>query len=220
MKIIPVLDLQNGQAVAAVGGKRHLYQPLKSVFHNSPDPFSLITSIIQVTGIDTFYIADLDAITGVGSNNGLLARIIENTSAKLWLDCGAIRASDLKSDERIKTIAATETFRDWTVVDDLSESIVSIDTKDGRLISADPCLTTRSALELSRAVDAETFIHLRLDTVGGGVFDPVGLIEPDEGETWLVGGSVTTQEDIKILKQYGYIGALVGTAFHSGKLVV
>ena len=170
------------------------------------------------TGLSTIYIADLDAITGVGSNQTVIDEIISNTPANLWLDCGAVRVDDLKGNDRVQIIAASETFLDWTVVDDLSESIVSIDTKGDKLISADPCMTIRSALELSRMVDAQKFIHLRLDAVGGGGFDPDGLLEPEEGECWFAGGGVTTTDDLKILEEYGYSGALVGTAFHSGKL--
>ena len=220
MIVIPVLDLQNGLAVAAMGGERKKSQPLKSIFDPSPDPVALVQSIIKHTGLQTFYIADLNAITGNGSNQHVINEIINRTSANLWLDRGVVIAAELKSNNRITTIAATETFKDWTTVKNLSKEIVSIDIKNGKLISTESHLTIDSVLKVSRQAGAKKFLHLRLDAVGGKRFNPKGLIKPIKGEDWYSGGGVASQSDLKILDQSGYLGALVGSSFHSGELTI
>ena len=64
MRIIPVLDLQGGQAVHAIAGDRAHYRPIQSVLHEGPDPIGLARAYRDSLGLRDLYLADLDAIAG------------------------------------------------------------------------------------------------------------------------------------------------------------
>ena len=63
-QVIPVIDLLNGRAVHAVGGRRAHYQPIQSILHASSDPIPLARALRDSLGLQTLYLADLDAIGG------------------------------------------------------------------------------------------------------------------------------------------------------------
>ena len=69
MRLIPVIDLLDGQAVHAVIGKREHYRPVKSVLCDTPDPFEVATAFRDRLGLNEIYIADLDAIQGARQVN-------------------------------------------------------------------------------------------------------------------------------------------------------
>ena len=63
MKVIPVMDLLNGEVVQGKGGRRNEYQPFSdSIISNNPEPISVAKSFNEKLGLDWFYIADLDRI--------------------------------------------------------------------------------------------------------------------------------------------------------------
>ena len=86
-QVIPVIDLLNGQAVHAVGGQRAYYQRIESVLHDSCDPIRLATAIRDELGLETLYIADLDAIEGGAPSIEIHRKIIASRS-HLWIDAG------------------------------------------------------------------------------------------------------------------------------------
>ena len=63
-RVIPVLDVKNGQAVHAVGGIRSHYRPLQSLLHPSCEPLELARAYRDLLGLRELYLADLDAISG------------------------------------------------------------------------------------------------------------------------------------------------------------
>ncbi|HEV3440051.1 MAG TPA: HisA/HisF-related TIM barrel protein [Gemmata sp.] len=73
-RLIPVLDVMNGQVVRAVGGRRHGYRPLTSKLVQSTDPETVAMSLLDATGARELYVADLDAL---GSFQGLTPLAID-----------------------------------------------------------------------------------------------------------------------------------------------
>src|SRR5262245_63411726 len=70
--VIPALDLMDGNVVHAKAGPRAEYRPLASPFGQAGDPGAVARGLLAATGSSVLYIADLDAITGSGSNFGLV----------------------------------------------------------------------------------------------------------------------------------------------------
>src|SRR5258708_15280562 len=66
MRIIPVLDVMNGLAVRAVGGRRSEYRPLVSRLCASAEPLKVAHAFRRL-GHAELYLADLDAIGGGGT---------------------------------------------------------------------------------------------------------------------------------------------------------
>src|SRR5688572_18574193 len=87
MRVIPVIDLMNGQVVRGIGGKRSEYQPIKSQIATDAQPATVARAFVEHFGFDTAYVADLDAIQGRPPN--LIAwKEIHAAGLKLWLDAG------------------------------------------------------------------------------------------------------------------------------------
>ena len=106
MHIIPVIDFKDGQAVHAVRGDRQHYQPIH--LHSRLTACSSIDAVmsgfLNLYPFRTFYIADLNAITGQGEHNALIADLLaRHADIEFWIDNGS-RLADYNP-IRQKTIA-------------------------------------------------------------------------------------------------------------------
>src|SRR5262245_10622635 len=86
-RVVPVLDLKEGRAVHAVGGRRQHYQPLRSILHTNSRPIPLARAIRDLLGLETLYLADLDAIAGRPANLVLYQELVA-LGLHLWVDAG------------------------------------------------------------------------------------------------------------------------------------
>ena len=68
-RLVGVIDLMGGVAVRAVGGRRDEYRPVVGRLCDSPDPLEIANAYRESYGIDTLYVADLDAILGRPPNS-------------------------------------------------------------------------------------------------------------------------------------------------------
>ncbi|MEM4733246.1 MAG: HisA/HisF-related TIM barrel protein, partial [Candidatus Bathyarchaeia archaeon] len=112
VKVIPVIDILNGQVVHAVRGKRKEYQPLRSRICHSTNPLD-VAATFKAIGFNELYIADLDAITGTKNNLTALKEIADNTGLKLMVDAGVDnleKAKLLLENHISKIIIGTETL--------------------------------------------------------------------------------------------------------------
>ncbi len=64
MRIVPAIDIQQGEVVRAVAGERLAYLPLKSKLAQSTCPEDIGRELIKQYGLSLVYLADLDAISG------------------------------------------------------------------------------------------------------------------------------------------------------------
>jgi HisA/HisF family protein len=237
MRVVGVIDLKGGTAVHAVRGERERYRPVRSVIGGDDgDALALARGFRDALGIEESYVADLDAIVGgsdraaAGDHTALLralagearlmvdAGVSEPAAARALLDLGARRV-----------IVGTETLAGAAALDrllaDLPDGavILSVDLREGRVLSPDPQLAGRSApdaLAQLRRPGLREAIVLDLARVGSGEGPDVGLIAelhaafPDLD--LLAGGGVRDVDDLRALDAAGAAGALVATALHRG----
>ena len=146
------------------------------------------------------------------------AGVSEPARARALLDLGAHRV-----------IVGTETLTGPDALDRLLAElpdgavVLSVDLRDGRVLSPDPQLAGLPALDavarLHRAGLREAIV-LDLARVGSGAGPDVALIAelhaafPDL--ELLAGGGVRDVDDLRALDAAGAAGALVATALHSG----
>src|SRR5262245_11725675 len=88
MLILPVLDVMRGQVVRAVGGRRWEYRPLISQLTGSTDPIEVATAIRDQFGWTQFYVADLDAVTGISRPAFGLYQQLDAANYQVWVDAG------------------------------------------------------------------------------------------------------------------------------------
>jgi phosphoribosylformimino-5-aminoimidazole carboxamide ribotide isomerase len=219
MQIIPVIDIMDGKAVSGKSGEREKYTDLKTVFaESSDDPIEIAENIPS----KRLYVADLDGITKGMPNFDLLKRLSE--IKRLMVDIGIRDYTDLEkiSQLNVDIIIGTETLEGIETLEKAIKKfnkkiIVSIDVKNGKVISQFLPKNPKSAFEFLKDKNVKRFIFLDLSSVGtlsGFKLAFLGDLELKEVEVYVGGG--VKNEDIKKLKKIGVSGALVGTALHRG----
>jgi phosphoribosylformimino-5-aminoimidazole carboxamide ribotide isomerase len=228
VRVVPVIDLKAGTAVHAVRGERERYRPVHSVVAGDDgDPLTLARAFRSELGLDELYVADLDAITGAGGNDSVIAALAQEM--RVMVDAGVSepqRAQAMLDLGAHRVVVGTETLPGPAALDallPLGRVVLSVDLRDGHLLSPDPRLAGLPALDaverLHRAELAEAIV-LDLARVGSGAGLDVELIAalhtafPDL--QLLAGGGVRDAADLHALADAGAAGALVATALHTG----
>ena len=77
IEIILAIDLKKGSVVKAFAGFRLNYNPLKIGNFDLSDPIILIQKTLEKFKLNKIYIADLDAINNLNTNNLLIFKILK-----------------------------------------------------------------------------------------------------------------------------------------------
>ena len=210
-------------------GERERYRAVRSVLTgHDGDPLALARAFRSELELDELYVADLDAITGDGDNGETIAALARQ--ARVLVDAGVGepgRARRLLALAGHRVIAGTETLPGADALDRLLEAIpgivLSVDLRDGRVLSPDPRLAGLPALDgvarLARTGLREAIV-LDLARVGSGAGPDVELIAELHAAfgdlELLAGGGVRDVADLRALRDAGAAGALVATALHTG----
>ncbi|AVB76526.1 HisA/HisF family protein [Methanococcus maripaludis] len=211
MEIIPVIDLMNGLAVSGKSGNRKEYVPIKSVLCDSSDPHDVIKKYNE-NGAKKVYIADLNSIMGTGNN----FEIVKSLDIFKIVDFGVTDKKDLENVKKCvnMTILGTETLNDISILKE-GNIILSLDFKDGKLLNYD-------LDDILSKVDKKTpLIILDISSVGTQKGINVELIKDILKKTdnpIYIGGGIKSEDDLKISKELGISGVLIGTTIHNGKL--
>lgn len=239
MQIIPVIDLLNGQAVHARRGERGSYQPVRSVLTPlAADPVELARAYRNKLGLETMYVADLDAILNGQPNWETYAQLARE-GFRVWLDAGTQSAR--------RAVGLVESGVDTVVLgleslsgpDQLAEIVhksylnrgrfmLSVDSRDSRLIFPQEHdwpvdMAPRDLVRQAWSLGLSRFLLLDLARVGSGRgaggTELVGQIQAawPGSQLWL-GGGVRGHDDLAFLKTLGVAGVLVATALHEGHL--
>jgi HisA/HisF family protein len=231
MRIIPVLDLKGGIVVHARRGQRAEYAPLRSPLVEGCDPVAVARALCAVCRTRSLYVADLDALAGEQVNAADLARL--TSAAEPWVDAGATtpeRAAALQRAGVARNVVGTESIGPETLTGGLlavpaPPLVLSVDLREGRLISPDPELAGRepaAAAPLAEALGVRELLVIDLARVGSGSGPPLDavaqLAAALSGVAIYAGGGVRNGEDLRALESAGAAGALVATAVHEGRL--
>ncbi|AKB86209.1 Phosphoribosylformimino-5-aminoimidazole carboxamide ribotide isomerase related protein [Methanococcoides methylutens MM1] len=178
------------------------------------------------------YIADLNRLQGQGSP-GINFDVIRGVSAQAetMLDAGISSFEEVRSVIELAAhpVLGTETASLDTISKIASEYPsrvnVSIDKKDGSILSSDPSMPADpfEIVEVLNGLDINDVIFLDMDMVGTSAgFDAqfLSLIADVCEHDVLLGGGVRGSEDIRQLEDIGIKGALVATALHNGSIPV
>jgi phosphoribosylformimino-5-aminoimidazole carboxamide ribotide isomerase len=232
MRIIPVLDLMEGLVVHAIKGERERYEPVKSILAGSAEPLEVARCLQTETKCRTFYIADLDAIQGIGHNREAIGEIASQLDAELWVDAGV---ADAGSANRLVeagadvVIIGSETLSDLLQLRFICDSvpmekfIFSLDMAKGRVLSRTAALkgiSPSQALACLTSEGLDRFILLTLDAVGAGGGPDLPLLQDAKRDyphhSFIAGGGVKTPDHLQALSDTGADGVLVATSLHKG----
>jgi phosphoribosylformimino-5-aminoimidazole carboxamide ribotide isomerase len=232
MRVVGVIDLKDGTAVHAVRGERERYRPVHSVIGGDDgDALALVRGFRDALGIDDVYIADLDAIVGGSERHAALLRALAG-EARVMVDAGVSEPAAARALLDLgarRVIVGTETLPGSDALDRLLAElpdgalILSVDLRDGRVLSPDAQLAGLSALDaLAHLRDPRLreAIVLDLARVGSGAGLDVALIAELHAAfpelALLAGGGVRDVDDLQALDAAGAAGGLVATALHRG----
>ena len=136
MKIIPAIDLMDGQVVRLYKGD----PKQKTVYSN--DPLS-VAKKWQDAGADMLHIVDLDATIGTGSNLDLIEKITKELSIPVEV-AGGLRSEEI-IDRAIsfssRVVLGTLAFKDKELLQriakkyDYSKIVISVDHIDGFIVT-------------------------------------------------------------------------------------
>ena len=225
MQIIPVIDLKGGEVVLAKRGERQSYRPVCSPLCDSSAPESVVRAFRSLHHFPRLYIADLDAISGVGDNLAVVERLKWGfPDLALWVDNG---------------LSDTESVLGW------------VDRGLGALVLGSESQTGPETLEALRESATEGRIVLSLDFRGDAFQGPPEILReaelwpadilvmtlarvgsalgPDEARLAAIqrragerhvfaAGGVRGLEDLRRLEAMGVAGALIASALHDGRL--
>lgn len=231
MRIVPVLDLKGGIVVHARGGQRAKYAPLRTPLVEGCEPVPVARALCAVCRTDDLYVADLDALRGEAVDEPMLAALAR--VAQPWVDAGATtpeRAAALARAGVARNVVGTESLepgaRAARLLSEPSPPLVlSVDVREGKLISRDPELAGReaaAAVPLAKMLGVRELLVTDLARVGGGSGPSLAAVAQVAaalpGVAIYAAGGVRDDEDLRALESAGATGALVATALHERRL--
>jgi phosphoribosylformimino-5-aminoimidazole carboxamide ribotide isomerase len=240
MRVIPVIDLMNGQVVRGIAGRRAEYRPIQSSIAADARPATVAQAFVEQFGFETVYVADLDAIQG-GSRNIEAYEAIKDAGLKLWLDAGVgdptvySDLGDLLFSRSIEgaIVIALECLQDpyddrwWDNAPGAQfRALFSLDLKDRVPTHHVAEWKGMSAAEIGRAIYGLCFrdiIVLDLADVGMSQGSRTlklcrQLVDELDQVRIIAGGGVRGVRDLEALASAGCDAALVASALHDGRL--
>jgi len=234
MRLIPVIDLLDGQVVHAIRGERKDYRPVESVLCDKPDPITLARVFRDSMGLNEIYIADLNAIQGSGDHYGQITALARSEKTNIMLDAGISSSKNVHARLHLgirkavigaETLDRLATLREIPARTNSDHVVFSLDLRAGKILSNCPAFASLSpleALEHLQSAGWKEVILLDLGRVGsgGGVdcafVNEVRTKHPDL--SLLVGGGISSPEQLLELKSLGVAGVLTATALHRGTI--
>ncbi len=230
-RLIPVIDLKNGQVVHGKKGQRDHYQPIVSKIVSSSDPINVAKAFWDL-GLKELYIADIDALQGKRDNLSVIKDILARQKNQILLDIGITSLSRLNSLVNLnipKIILALETLPSEELVQKAIEIagnkiIISLDMRDEKILTQCASLKGLDLIDIASIfydMGVSEMIVLDLASVGsseGVPFETALALKEEIDITVLTGGGVRSLEDVMLLQDLGLDGCLVATALHEGAI--
>jgi phosphoribosylformimino-5-aminoimidazole carboxamide ribotide isomerase len=246
MRVIPVIDLMNGQVVRGIGGRRSEYRPIHSQLAAGASPATIARAFVEHFGFDTAYVADLDAIQASGGRkssgdvpfNPDAWRAIQSAGLSLWLDAGVgtLAATKFILNEADslglapRLIIGLESLQSPDELAEIcthtADPIFSLDLKNGQPLHQVTNRNDWSPLEIAKAAfDSGIRDLIVLDLADVGASGGTRTLElcneirdACDFREIIAGGGIRGIEDLTTLANAGCTAALVASALHDGHL--
>ncbi|MDP6459318.1 MAG: HisA/HisF-related TIM barrel protein [Candidatus Hydrothermarchaeota archaeon] len=222
MEIIPVLDIQRGQAVSGKSGERCKYTPLKTVYSNSSNPLAIAENLPW----ETLYVADLDGIMYDNPDFDLLEKLCMRKKTMVDAGLGSYAGVHRLATLDCELITGTETLEGLNVIKKAigeygNRVWVSLDIKNDKVLSKFLPSDALEAVKTLSATGVMKIIILNISAVGtlrGLDYALVKALTQNFPDVEFIIGGGIRKEDVKKLEKIGVEAVLVGTALHSGLL--
>jgi phosphoribosylformimino-5-aminoimidazole carboxamide ribotide isomerase len=232
MRVVAVLDLQDGQVVRGVGGRRQDYRPIVSRLTSGASPVDVARGLRDHLGLQELYLADLDAISGARPALETISAL-QHEGFQLWVDVGLRKAADahcLIQAGVATVVAGLETLSGpdelAALAAELGNRLVfSLDLRNGKPLG-DRWRWESDAWSIARQALAQGVRRLLvLDLARVGLGAGIGteelcarLAAVHPGLDLSAGGGVRGRDELERLQTAGVSVALVASALHDGRL--
>lgn len=202
--------------VHAQHGDRSNYRPLNSPLCPSSSIFDVIERFLGLFPFGTFYLADLNAITGDGDHQALIHQLADGyPDLEFWLDDGR-QLSELnrQGPDNIKPVIGSESQRELDATPD-KDFILSLDFQAERRLG-NPQLFDNPVLW------PKNIIIMTLAKVGSDAGPDFAKLStyrqrhPDKN--FIAAGGVRDIDDLYRLNAIGINQALIASSLHSGAI--
>jgi phosphoribosylformimino-5-aminoimidazole carboxamide ribotide isomerase len=228
VKIIPAIDLMEGQVVRLVKGKPED----KTVYSNNPQE---IAKKWERAGADMLHIVDLDATLQRGSNLEMIQKVAKEVTIPIQV-AGGLRdesAISMALDFAQRAVIGTLAFNDATLVSELAEKfgkkrlVIAVDHNDGIIVVNGWQRST--GINLSDAVadfTKKNFTEFLLTNVSrdgtlqGPDTENLSKICKIEKTNVIASGGISNSSDVIKVKQCNAYGVILGKALYDGKITI
>jgi len=228
MKIIPAIDLMNGQVVRLYKGD----PKQKTIYNDNPVE---VAKKWEANGADMLHIVDLDATLGIGSNISIIKKILEEISIPVEV-AGGLRDELLifdvvKISDRI--VIGTLAFKNKVLLKKLllslgSEKIViSVDHKDGEIVihgwqdktGIKLIDSIKEFLEMGFTEFLLTNVN-RDGTMQGPDLEFLEQACNLKKTNVIASGGISNVDDVKDVKEKNAFGVILGKALYENKISI
>ena len=228
MKVIPAIDLMNGQVVRLYKGD----PKQKTVYSNDPVE---VAKKWEANGADMLHIVDLDATLGIGSNLGIIKNILKEITIPVEV-AGGLRDESLildviKISNRI--VIGTLAFKNKELLKKLllslgSEKIViSVDHMDGEIVIHG--WQDKTGIKLVDSI--KEFLEMGFTEFLLTNVSKDGTMEgPDleyleqacnlENTNIIASGGISNVSDVNDVKEKNAFGVILGKALYENKITI
>ncbi|MCA9828405.1 MAG: 1-(5-phosphoribosyl)-5-[(5-phosphoribosylamino)methylideneamino]imidazole-4-carboxamide isomerase [Nitrosopumilus sp.] len=228
MKIIPAIDLMNGQVVRLYRGD----PKQKTVYDNDPVK---VAKKWEADGADMLHIVDLDATLGIGSNFHVIKKILDETSIPIEVAGGLRDESIILDMVKIssRVVLGTLAFKDKALLKKLLMSlgsqkiVISVDHKDGEIVIHG--WQDKTGIELIESI--KEFLEMgfteflltnvnRDGTMQGPDLEFLEQACNFSNAHIIASGGISNIDDIKDVKEKNAFGVILGKALYENKISI
>jgi phosphoribosylformimino-5-aminoimidazole carboxamide ribotide isomerase len=222
VEVIPVIDLKGGLVVRARMGERAAYRPIETALSPTSEACDVVRGLLSVYPFARLYIADLDAIERVGSNDAIVATLRENfPRLEFWVDRGIAdrrAAEDWLAAGLAHLVLGSESLSETDVVRHFADDprvILSLDFRGATFqgpahLLAHPEDWTKRVIVMTLA---------RVGSGAGPDLERLGAIQTAAPMHIIyAAGGLRDLSDLRALQNAGISGVLVATSLHDGRL--
>ncbi len=228
MKIIPAIDIMDGQVVRLYKG-----DPAQKTVYGS-DPIQ-VAKQWEIEGADMLHLVDLDATLGRGSNLDIIKKITDSVSIPTEI-AGGLRNERLildtaKSSKRI--VLGTFAFQNRNSLQKISKEIgqdkivISVDHRDGEIVTHGWTRRTgKSLIDSMKDFLEMGFSEFLLTSVmRDGTLEGPDLKYLEQAcklqnAHVIASGGVSNIDDIKNIKTKNAFGVILGKALYENKITI
>jgi len=228
VKIIPAIDLMDGQVVRLVKGDPNN----KTIYSNNPLE---VAKKWQSAGADMLHIVDLDATLGSGSNLETIKKFVNELNIPVEVAGGLRDESTIfsVSEWAERVVLGTLAFKDKKKVLKIAETlgkdkaVISVDHIDGTIVING----WRTSTEIKLIDGVKEFLQMgfseflltsvnRDGTMQGPDLESLRAVCSLENANVIASGGISSLDDIKNVKDVNPYGVILGKALYENKISI